>query len=63
MDQRFRYFLAEGAEHVGEPSDTNEVQHVEWKPVDEVRRMLGTDEMRDGLSVSGLALAFARGLA
>jgi 8-oxo-dGTP pyrophosphatase MutT (NUDIX family) len=63
MDQRFRYFVAEGAEHVGAPRDTTEVERVEWKPVAEVRRLLATDELRDGLSVSGLALALAKGSA
>jgi 8-oxo-dGTP pyrophosphatase MutT (NUDIX family) len=63
MDQRFRYYLAEGATQVGEPSDRAEVERVEWKQVDEVRRILGTDELRDGLSVSGLALALAKELA
>ncbi len=61
MDQRFRWFVAAGAEHVGEPSDLAEVERVEWKPVETVRALLATDELRDGLSVSGLALALARG--
>ena len=60
MDQRFRYFVAEGATHVGEPTDAAEVERVEWKPADEVRRLLCTDELRDGLSVSALGLVFAR---
>lgn len=63
MDQRFRWFVADGAERIGEPVDAAEVERVEWKPVDEVRALLATGELRDGLSVSGLALAFAKGYA
>ena len=63
MDQRFLFFVASGAEHVGEPTDRNEVERVEWKPVDEVRRLLAADGLRDGLSVTGLALALAQGRA
>lgn len=62
MDQRFCYFAADGATLVGEP-DAGEVERVEWKPVDEVRRLLATNELRDGLSVSGLGLALAKGFA
>jgi 8-oxo-dGTP pyrophosphatase MutT (NUDIX family) len=62
MDQRFIYFLADGATFLAE-QDTPEVERVEWKPVEEVRRLLATDELRDGLSVSGLALALAKGFA
>ena len=60
MDQRFWYFAADGATFEHE-ADTPEVERVEWKPVEEVRRLLATNELRDGLSVSGLALAFAKG--
>jgi 8-oxo-dGTP pyrophosphatase MutT (NUDIX family) len=62
MDQRFSYFLADGATFVHEV-DTPEVERVAWKPVDEVRRLLGSGELCDGLSVSGLALALAKGFA
>jgi len=63
MDQRFRYFVADGAERVGEPLDAAEVERVEWKPVEEVRRLLATDELGDGLSVSALGLALSKGFA
>lgn len=62
MDQRFFYFAADGATFEHE-HDTPEVERVEWKPAEEVRRLLATNELRDGLSVSGLALAFAKGFA
>ena len=62
MDQRFCYFVAAGATFEHE-HDTPEVERVEWKPVEDVRRLLATGELCDGLSVSGLALAFAKGFA
>jgi 8-oxo-dGTP pyrophosphatase MutT (NUDIX family) len=62
MDQRFSYFLADGATFV-EEADSPEVERVVWKPVAEVRRLLATGELCDGLSVSGLALALAKGFA
>ena len=62
MDQRFSYFLADGATFVREV-DSPEVARVAWIPVDEVRRLVGSDELCDGLSVSGLSLALAKGFA
>jgi 8-oxo-dGTP pyrophosphatase MutT (NUDIX family) len=62
MDQRFFYFLADGATFVQEV-DSPEVDRVEWKPVDEVRQLVGGEGLCDGLSVSGLALALAKGFA
>ena len=32
-DQRFRVFVADGAEEVGPPSDPNEAERVEWLPL------------------------------
>jgi 8-oxo-dGTP pyrophosphatase MutT (NUDIX family) len=62
MDQRFCYFAADGATFERE-ADSAEVERVDWKPRDEVLGLLATSELRDGLSVSALALAFAKGFA
>jgi 8-oxo-dGTP pyrophosphatase MutT (NUDIX family) len=62
MDQRFCYFAAAGAEFEHDV-DSPEVERVEWKPAEEVRELLAANELRDGLSVSGLALALAKGFA
>ena len=61
-DHRFAIFSAEGATHVGEPTDATEAERIEWVPVDTVRRLIETAEIRDGLSLCGLAVAFVRGL-
>ena len=60
-DQMFHLFVAEGAEHVGDPSDIGESERIAWVPVDEVRRMIAGGELTDGLSLTALlwALAFA----
>jgi len=60
-DKRFHLFVAEGATHVGEPTDVNEAERVEWVPLDEVRRLARAGELRDGLSLTAVlyALSFA----
>ena len=60
-DQMFHLFVADGAQHVGEPSDTGESERIAWVPVDEVRRLIATGEFTDGLSLTALlwALAFS----
>ena len=60
-DQRFHVFIADGATHVGEPTDPWESERIEWVPLDEVRRIVTSGEMLDGLSFTGVlyALNFA----
>ncbi|SRR5712691_10308325 len=58
MDQRFEYFLAGGAEQVGE-FDRAETESIAWFAPDDVRTLLEQGELMDGLSMTGLGLAFA----
>ena len=37
-DQVFHIFVADGAHHVGDPTDVGESERIEWVPVSEVRR-------------------------
>jgi 8-oxo-dGTP pyrophosphatase MutT (NUDIX family) len=60
-DQRFDLFLAEGAVEQGEPSDPSESERVAWVPVEELRRIVTSGEMRDGLSLTGVLHAFVTG--
>ena len=53
-DQRFEIFVADGATHVGEPSDPSESDRIEWVPVEEVRRLLRVREIGDGLSLTAI---------
>lgn len=60
-DQTFHIFVADGATHVGEPTDPGESERVEWVAVDEVRRLAAEGAVTDGLSLTALShwLAFS----
>ncbi|HEX8804250.1 MAG TPA: NUDIX hydrolase [Acidimicrobiales bacterium] len=62
-DQAFHLFAAEGASHVGDPTDPGESERIAWVPVDEVRRMITGGDVYDGLSLTALlwTLAFPAG--
>jgi 8-oxo-dGTP pyrophosphatase MutT (NUDIX family) len=60
MDQRFEYFVASRAEHVGDFERT-ETESVAWFAPDEVRRLIEQGEIPDGLSVTALGMAFTLG--
>ncbi len=53
-DTRFELFAAAGASYVGEPSDPSEADRVEWVPVEQVRDLVRSGEVTDGLSLSAL---------
>jgi 8-oxo-dGTP pyrophosphatase MutT (NUDIX family) len=54
VDQAFHAFVAAGASHAGDPLDRHEVERVEWRTVADVRRLIESGEIRDGLSVTAL---------
>ncbi len=60
-DQRFHLFKADGATHIGDPTDPGEAERIEWVPLHEVRAIAERGEITDGLSLTGVlyALAFA----
>jgi 8-oxo-dGTP pyrophosphatase MutT (NUDIX family) len=60
-DTRFYAFLADGAEHVGEPVDF-EAERVEWRTMEQVRSDLAGGAITDGLTFTALAGALALGL-
>lgn len=60
-DLEFHVYMAHEAEWVGEPSDPHEAERIEWLPVERVRAELAAGNVGDGLSVAGLAFAFAFG--
>lgn len=61
-DGHFHLFLADGAQHEGEPADASEAERVEWLPVDEVRALALGGGIRDGLSLTAVLHALAAGL-
>jgi 8-oxo-dGTP pyrophosphatase MutT (NUDIX family) len=60
MDQRFEYFVASRAEHVGEFERT-ETESIAWFAPDGVRTLIEQGEIPDGLSVTALGMAFTLG--
>ena len=53
-DQRFELFAADGASYVGAPADPGEASRVEWVPVAQVRELVRSGQVQDGLSVTAL---------
>ena len=53
-DATFSVFLATSAEHVGEPTDPDESERIEWLSWNEVRTEIGAGRIGDGLSLTGL---------
>ncbi len=60
-DQRFHVVAADGAAHVGEPSDPSESERIEWVGLDRVRSLVREGAVLDGLSLTALSYAFAFG--
>jgi 8-oxo-dGTP pyrophosphatase MutT (NUDIX family) len=54
MDQHFNLFRADGATHVGPPTDPNEAERVEWVPLDRLREEIAAQRVHDGLSLTAL---------
>lgn len=53
-DATFHVFLGEGAEHRGDPEDTDESERVEWLSWDRVRDEIAAGAVNDGLSLTAL---------
>lgn len=58
-DQVFNIFLADHATYEGDPSDPGESDRIEWVPLDDVRRLITTGQIADGLSLTALCYALA----
>lgn len=53
-DLRFVVYLAEGASHIGEPTDPSESERVEWLPLDRVEHELRSGTVVDGITIPAL---------
>jgi 8-oxo-dGTP pyrophosphatase MutT (NUDIX family) len=60
-DQVFHTFVADGARHIGAPTDPTEAERIEWVPVEGLRRIVRDGEMQDGLSLTAALYAIAFG--
>jgi len=58
MAQRFEFFLARRAEHVGE-FDRTETESIAWFEPEGVRTLIEQSEIVDGLTLTALGMAFA----
>jgi len=58
-DQVFHLFVADGAEHVGDPADPTESERIAWVPVGGVRELIAAGKVTDGLSLTALLWALA----
>ena len=54
-------FVADGATHIGDPTDVGESERVAWVPVADVRDLVTVGEITDGLSLTALLWALATG--
>jgi 8-oxo-dGDP phosphatase len=61
LGQTFHIFVSNDAVHRGEPTDVNESTRIEWFTPDEVRELLRSREITDGLSFGAVAYALAMG--
>jgi 8-oxo-dGTP pyrophosphatase MutT (NUDIX family) len=61
-DATFYMFVADGATHVGDPTDIYESESVEWVPWEKLRQLITDGSIVDGLSLTALLwiLAFER---
>ena len=59
LGQRFHIFVSRDAVPRGEPTDRNEATRIDWFSVEEVRGMLRSGQITDGLSFGALAYALA----
>ena len=53
-DTTFNVFLATSATYVGDPTDPDEAERIEWLPWETVRAEIRAGRIRDGMSLTGL---------
>lgn len=58
-DARFNVFLTTHATRVGEPTDSDEAERIDWLSWDDVRAQIREGRVRDGLSLTGLLYRLA----
>ena len=62
MDSEHHVFLADGAEHVGEPTDSWEAERIEWIALDRVPGLVREHKLVGGTSMNALLYLYATGL-
>ncbi len=59
-DTTFNLFIAESATYVGEPTDPDEAERVEWRTWEQVRADIREGHVGDGLSLTALLWVLAQ---
>ncbi|MGW8527419.1 MULTISPECIES: NUDIX domain-containing protein [Nocardiopsidaceae] len=59
MDSEHHVFVADGAEHMGEPTDTWEAERIEWVPLDRVPALVRERKLVGGTSMNALLYLYA----
>jgi 8-oxo-dGTP pyrophosphatase MutT (NUDIX family) len=54
VDSRHHLFRADGAEHIGPPTDITEAERIEWVPLDQVRPLIDQGKIVSGATLIGL---------
>jgi 8-oxo-dGTP pyrophosphatase MutT (NUDIX family) len=54
VDSRHHLFRADGAEHIGPPTDITEAERIEWVPLGQVRALIDKGEIVSGATLIGL---------
>jgi 8-oxo-dGTP pyrophosphatase MutT (NUDIX family) len=60
-DATFHLFVADGADHIGEPTDPYESERVEWLSGERLEHEVADGNVRDGMSLTGLLWVLAFG--
>ena len=53
-DSQHHIFLAEGATHIGPPTELNESDRIEWVPIERIRGLIDRGEIVSGATLNGL---------
>ena len=56
---RFTLFRADGASHLGEPTDATEAARVEWVPIWNLRKLIEEGHITDGPTLMALSFALS----
>ncbi|MBI2675787.1 MAG: NUDIX hydrolase [Candidatus Aenigmarchaeota archaeon] len=61
-DHRFVLFVARGLRKASRRIDTNEIMGVRFFPVSRIRKMIERGEIMEGMTLTGLLIAFFKGM-
>lgn len=54
-NMRFTTYAVHGADHIGDPTDVEETDHVDWLLIEDVPKLIAADQILDGPSLMALS--------